>query len=478
MHDAPPPPPPPAEPTQPADADTTPPSALPRRAITTMGFVQVVSIVLLVIWAYWWTYSLMKGRLPTPPRLSFHVWPSLGVDFSGSYLAVRHFLNGGNPYVEEFGDFRGTYAYPPAALAFHLWTYLVPFGAAIAIWCAYIATVATIGAHVALRIRRALKLERVPYAFALIAVLGSTPVVFAMERGNCDALVLMLILLMIPALRRTGWLSDATLGFLAGLAAWVKIYPGLLVFAFIFLRRSRATAFGVLAMILIAVIPLPATRWFFHNTTTAQHDRSAPLTEIVEWLRSPTFDQADIRDGDEIQAFGHSLTTYWRATFTSTRLATVPGALAAAVILFSAGLWVSLKVYRCPHRSRIAYPYLLWVATVGTFFMPFSFDYNLIYLPILALAVWSARDSMYVHLLWGPVLFLFWHPLYLPVAPFVLFLVKLMALAAVSLSLAARVDELCGTQASPIPPDLSAAPGASRPNPVVLLARSFAAINP
>ena len=447
----------PAEPTRSVDAPMSPtraPSPL-RRPVTWRTLLQIVGIVLLVVWGYWWTVSLFKGRLQTPPRLTFLVWPALGLDFSGSYLAARHFLSGHNPYVEDFGDFRGTYAYPPAALAFHLWTYVVPYGGAIAIWCAFIGTVCTVGTHVALRARRTLKLERVPYAFALIAVLGSLPVVFAMERGNCDAVVLMLLLLMLPALRRTGWMSDATLGFLAGLAAWVKIYPGLLVFALIFLRRSRATAFGVLAMILIAVIPLPATRWFFHNTTTAQHDRSAPVTEIVEWLRSPTFHQAEIRKDDEIQAFGHSLTTYWRGTFMSTPLGTVPGALAAGLILFSGGLWVSLKVYRCPSRSCVAYAYLLWVATVATFFMPFSFDYNLIYLPILALAVWSSRDALPVHLLWGPVLFLFWHPFYLPVAPVVLFLVKLMALVAVTLSLVTRVNELSReSKAAP------AAPGA------------------
>jgi hypothetical protein len=44
-------------------------------------------------------------------------------------------------------------------------------------------------------------------------------------------------------------------------------------------------------------------------------------------------------------------------------------------------------------------PILLWVMALATFWMPQSYDYNLIYLPLLMVAVWDKREPVWVQLL-------------------------------------------------------------------------------
>jgi hypothetical protein len=42
----------------------------------------------------------------------------------------------------------------------------------------------------------------------------------------------------------------------------------------------------------------------------------------------------------------------------------------------------------------MALPYLLWLTAAATFGLPVSYDYNLIYLPLAAFAVWDRRDGV------------------------------------------------------------------------------------
>ena len=45
-------------------------------------------------------------------------------------------------------------------------------------------------------------------------------------------------------------------------------------------------------------------------------------------------------------------------------------------------------------RAAVALPYLLWLCAAATFGLPVSYDYNLIYLPLAAFAVWDRRDGV------------------------------------------------------------------------------------
>ena len=64
----------------------------------------VLGIVLLVLLSVWWVASVRKNRLLGGGRTWTPAFASLGVDFFSNYYASRHWLAGGNPYVEPYGD--------------------------------------------------------------------------------------------------------------------------------------------------------------------------------------------------------------------------------------------------------------------------------------------------------------------------------------------------------------------------------------
>jgi hypothetical protein len=241
-------------------------------------------------------------------------------------------------------------------------------------------------------------------------------------------------------------MADIILGFCTALAAWVKIYPGLLVFALWGLRRPRATLMGIVWMVVIPLLLWPGTKAFIHNTRTAQHDRSAPLSDVVAWLSRPVLEQTNA--AEFVEPYAHSVTTYWPSLVDGTPLMSIPGMLGAAVLLFPAGVWLGRRLYRSPRMEAMAYPFLLWVATVATFYMPYSFDYNLIYFPILVLAVWSRRDPVIVHLLLGAGIVAWWQPLALGLNGVPTMYLKLISLLAVTVSLSCRLNEVAADQHS------------------------------
>jgi hypothetical protein len=141
---------------------------------------------------------------------------------------------------------------------------------------------------------------------------------------------------------------------------------------------------------------------------------------------------------------GHSLTGAWAAYWPDSRLpglARVPGAVAWAVLVLPLAGWVSLRLARCTERGPLLYPYLLWLTAGATFLPAISNDYNLVFLPLAALAVWDPRDALPVHAVLG-CLFVWWQPLQLPVEPYLFLLLKLAGFAAVGFSLAGRVPSL------------------------------------
>src|SRR5262249_42924914 len=105
---------------QPA-AGTSPPSrtypAFPRLSI--LG---AVGVALLVVWGLWWKSSLRHNHLVGGHLTWVEVYHYLGVDFLNNYRASRHWLAGGDPYREPFGDPLGRkLCYPPAVLPAFAW---------------------------------------------------------------------------------------------------------------------------------------------------------------------------------------------------------------------------------------------------------------------------------------------------------------------------------------------------------------------
>jgi hypothetical protein len=107
---------------------------------------------------------------------------------------------------------------------------------------------------------------------------------------------------------------------------------------------------------------------------------------------------------------------------------------------------VSRRVRCCGQRDVLAFPYLLWVVAVGSFVPPMANSYNVVFLPMAALAVCSRRDSLPCRaLLWGSVIWL--APFELPLEGRWQFLLKIGTLGAVGWSLVQRADELAACRA-------------------------------
>jgi hypothetical protein len=216
-------------------------------------------------------------------------------------------------------------------------------------------------------------------------VLFSTPVLFALERGNIDLVVLLAILVALRLMRDRSPAGDGLAGVVLAIAAWTKLYPGLLVLGLLALRRGRVLLCFVLAGGVI-------------GTRRRRRARAVPGEQ-------PADGGACSRGGEDgvVHPLQHSLTGLWRHLWVETPLrpllADIPGRYAAAVLLPPLLLWVGIRVHRCPDRSRLAYPFLLWIVAVATFVPPVANDYNLFFLPMAALAVWDRRDPVWVHMM-------------------------------------------------------------------------------
>jgi hypothetical protein len=96
-------------------------------------------------------------------------------------------------------------------------------------------------------------------------------------------------------------------------------------------------------------------------------------------------------------------------------------------------------VYQCQNRKWLVFPYLTWLVAAATYLPVVSHDYNLIFLPVAALALWDRRDPVWVHFLMA-LLLLWWQPFHLPVSGKLLFLFKMGGLLAVAVSLVRRAQ--------------------------------------
>src|SRR5436309_3131397 len=105
-----------------------------RRTLAALG------VVLLLGWAFVWGLSVQRDRLAGGQRTWLRdtpVWKFLGLDFLSNYHAARHWLAGGNPYVEPFGDPLGRpICYPPVILYLFAWCHWLSPRAAVLTWMA------------------------------------------------------------------------------------------------------------------------------------------------------------------------------------------------------------------------------------------------------------------------------------------------------------------------------------------------------
>jgi hypothetical protein len=397
---------------------------------------------LLLVWTYWWLRNFLANHLTGATWVPAYL--TLGRDFEHNFLAVHLLAHGGNPYLQNFGDDRGTYAYPPVVLGLFFWCALFPLRlkfAATVLFEIAIAVIVALAARVAWLKRRQWNLTSIPWPLMLAVALFSTPVIFAMERSNCDALVLGLLVLAAHAMNRRTRRADFAAGACLGLAMWIKIYPGLIILAIPALRRWRVFFASVGAGVLIALIFLPATIQFFTTGQQSEGYRSKFLSSALHFSQDPLKAESGnkINSYPPLEPYSHSLPIYWHRFWhlRSPAISRLPGVIGTAFFLGPLLFWVCRRLWMMSDPTPLAYPFLLWVALVATFWMPVSYDYNLIYFPVLFAAIWTATDGWPVHALLIPGL-IYWQPLAVNVPMQWLLVFKLMALLALGICLVKR----------------------------------------
>lgn len=422
--------------------------------------------ILILTWMIWWAVSLFpadKQADDQTPRLADGkpfpalvngkrtwmgpiAWPFLGLDFIHEYSGGRKLASGHNPYKGMEGHiFYDKFAYPPIVLPFYLWAGIVPpdqtysvqarDGAmreysypqrAIRLWTVVMGLVFGWTAYMAWRGRQAAGSQ--PLAFSLVAglILLSFPVIFAMERGSCDLLMLVPIMLAGRLLSRTAepgtrraMLREIGAGILIGLAAWIKLYPAMLVLPLLAMRKWKAAIASVAMMAVIGMATFPwAMQW---------------IQNVKELLGT---------QNQQFIPFSHTLSGHWNLICQSIgfeAMGKIPGGIGAALVVGPIALGLAWLAYHKRQSASLALPILLWTTALATFWPLISFDYNLFYLPLAAVIVWDRNDPWWVHM-GGACLLLTMQPWGLADnAGGMMLLLKFFALIGIGLSLAVKL---------------------------------------
>lgn len=387
-------------------------------------FLHVTCIGLLVFWGVWWCLSFHRQEL----QACKHLWvtlPAFGCDFYRHVdRPARIWSAGGDPYADQECFF----AYPPSEMRLFAWVNYMTPRTALMVWLIFMTGLIAAAAWVASRWRRGLSLDEISPLAAIVLMLFSTPVLFAMERGQYDPLSLLPILAALPLLKhKSGWAQ-----FLAGailcVAPWVKAYPGLIAVGLIGLRRWRALAAFAVVGIVVALLDFAQLQKFFINNNL-HIQKAEDLARMF-----PT--------GPCLwnHPLAISISCLWLRMEQFQWLGLLPGKIIAAGLLFVPLAWVTYHVYRSPARDKVAYPYLLWIVALATFVPPISNDYNLCFLPLAVLAVWNRRDPLLIQLSLG-LLFLWWQPISISTTAYPILAAKLLGLYATGICVVERAYE-------------------------------------
>jgi len=378
----------------------------------------------LLIWCAWWCMSVHRQVLQGGESLWFQP-PLFGGDFYYHIdRASRVWWNGGDPYGDR--DYEHMYFYPPIVPRLFGWVNCMSPRAALTVWLTALVAILVTATWAAVAVRRRLGLTNIHPIVAVVLVFFSTPVLFAMERGQCDPLSLLFIVGALPLLKSPSKWAQYAAGALLCLAPWLKVYPGLLAVGLLGLRRWRAFAGFAVAGIALALLDYHAMRGFLTNQRFLAHymeDMARLSASACPW--------------------NHPLATVLAGPLLGTRfqgLAMPLGRAAAAAVLLPLLSWVTYHVYRCPKRDALSYPFFLWTVALATFVPAASNDYNLCFLPLAAVAVWDRRDPMLVHVAMA-LLFLWWQPIAISIPGNAVLLFKLLGLMALGVCLVERACE-------------------------------------
>lgn len=376
----------------------------------------------------WWGYAFATDVLVGAKYMQLRL-PMFGADFwSQPDLAARAFARGVDPYASRGHLFH----YPPLVIRLFLWTPPLTIGAALRIWLVINIGLLVVATLMAVRVRRRLPVGQLPTSLALALVLFSSPVIFELERANFDLITLAAILIAVPLLARRDRVSEVLAGAVLAVGPWVKIYPGLMGFGLVALRRWKAVAGFVVGGVLIGLMwPAETVRSF---------DVLALAMKRVEFISYI----------DAYYTWSHSISVGYlkiaQAALPSPigkALMAVPMNVIGLAIVLGGASYVSYQIFRLRSKSshELVFPLLLWLNALGSCVGVIANDYSLTFLPLAAIIVHSFKDPWFVKLAML-ALVIWWQPLH-PHLPGLLFLlIKLLGIASVGVSLVLRAKEL------------------------------------
>ena len=398
-----------------------------------------LGMVLLIVWGGMWVEAFRVDRLDRGEGFWIPHLDRLAKDFVVHIGRTgKLWANGGNPY--EPPEAWLAFPYPPLVPRLFTWTNFTGIRDAVAIWLIGIATLTIAASCRSWRSREELGLRAIPRSLLITLVVFSTPVVFAMERGQCDVLVLPLLAAGVASLKRGTRGLDLIAGIVFVVSAYVKYYPGLVVVGLLLLRRWYAVGSFVTAG---AIIGLLDRQWLLGSKEN--------MKIVIAMF---------VGDGKtQIHPCEHSLSACWRPLwefYNLSMIAELPGKVMAPLLILPMVLFVCVKVARSCSVEPLLWPLMLWVVAAATFIPPMANDYNLFFLPLAAVAVWDWRDPPLVHGLMAYLL-LWWQPFELPIPGPMILSFKLGGLLAVGLC-------LCFRASSQHDETLAASRGASKSN--------------
>jgi hypothetical protein len=397
-----------------------------------------VGIVLLSLALVGMIISLAKRELIGIKHTWFPV-PYMSVDFDmGTYGPSRYWLTGQNPYLVKHGlggiptngEMSAPLVYPPFVLRWFAWCKFLPLWPAYIVMLVGLIVSAVIGAIYSIRSRTQWKDHSIGPFFASAAVLLSAPVLFGLERGNYDLLVVPVLVLGTVLLSRRTPSTEICGGLVLAAAPWLKAYPGLIGISLIATRRWRAFAAYVGMCIFIGIMDLP----YVGNWLSINRKFTIDSLNLAKM-----FPKADVN------TWWHSLSQSWEqmlyyVPWPLSYLRQIPGTIAAPVLLLGLLGYVAWRFYKSPNSDRLIFPFMMWVVALGTFLPPIANDYSLVFLPIAAIALWSPKDHWALKLCMLCYI-IAWQPIALPINGRVLLAFKVIGLIVTGACLLKRLEE-------------------------------------
>lgn len=388
-----------------------------------------LGLVLLVGWLALWACSFAHNQFCARVWSWLPLWDRLSIDFTGNFLCSRVWVAGADPYRLPFASpVPVTYGYTPQTLWHFAWCAAMPsIRVAAIVWFLASSAIICFAVRQCLRARTGLSLRPVDPALALALVLFSSPVLFELERANCNAIVLFYLLIAAAALKVRSLPADAIVGVAVALASWVKIYPAIAIPALLILCRPRAALLAAGFGVVFGSLDLGGLASFWQ-----QRLESAAI-------HYPGVNGSYYLHDHPIGAWWMLL---WRKagvhTFDALPEPLVAGALMLPLIVAASRPILNLDP---AGRTKIALPYLLWMVSAGTFTLPIAHDYNLLFFPLAVVCLynptgpWLASALLAFSLPWL-------QPMRVPVDPFVMTVFKICGLAGAAASLRASCAEL------------------------------------